>query len=127
QHRPPIDRREFLGTGGAVLGGLGLAEAGGPQPLPAGVKAAWDLAKGHRESTGTRERVCLNGLWRWQPGKGLADAVPAGAWGYFKVPGFWPGITSYIREDGQTLHPHPDWKGADVRGLTAAGYQREVT
>ncbi|HJZ57370.1 MAG TPA: glycoside hydrolase family 2 TIM barrel-domain containing protein, partial [Gemmataceae bacterium] len=55
------------------------------------------------------------------------EAVPAGGWGFFKVPGFWPGTNSYIQEDSQTLHAHPGWKGADVRGLTAAWYQREVT
>jgi hypothetical protein len=126
QCRAPIDRREFLGIGGAALGGLGLA-ADEPPPLPAGVKAVWDLAKAHRESTGTRDRVCLNGLWRWQPGKEPTGAVSAGGWGYFKVPGFWPGKTSYIQEDCQTVHPHPDWKGADLRGLAAAWYQRELT
>ena len=36
--------------------------------LPAGVKAVWDLDKAFREKSPTRERVCLNGLWRWQPG-----------------------------------------------------------
>src|SRR5438128_7440205 len=36
--------------------------------LPPGVKAVWDLEKAHRDKTPTRERVCLNGLWRWQPG-----------------------------------------------------------
>lgn len=122
----PIDRRKFLGVGGAIVGGLAIADAAEPV-LPAGVKPVWDLAKAHRNATATRERVCLNGLWRWQPGKDVADPVPADRWGYFKVPGFWPGNTSYIQEDCQTLHAHPDWKGSIVRGPTAAWYQREVT
>jgi hypothetical protein len=63
-------------------------------PLPAGVKAVWDPDKAYRQTTPTRERVCLNGLWRWQPARGAADAVPADGWGYFKVPGFWPGNTN---------------------------------
>src|SRR6266542_3129789 len=96
-------------------------------PLPPGVKAVWDLAKAFREKTPTRERVCLNGLWRWQPAGALTDAVPAGKWGYFKVPGFWPGTTNYIQEDCQTLHVHPSWKTANIRGITAAWYQREIT
>jgi hypothetical protein len=94
--------------------------------LPPGVKAVWDLSKAHRETTATRERVSLNGLWRWQPGGERADAVPADAWGYFKVPGFWPGNPNYIQEDCQTLYTHPAWKNADLRGLTAAWYQREI-
>jgi hypothetical protein len=53
--------------------------------------------------------------------------VPAGAWGFFKVPGFWPGHTSYIQEDCQTLFTHPSWKNANLPGITAAWYQREFT
>jgi hypothetical protein len=45
--------------------------------LPAGAKVVWDLDKAHREKTSTRERVCLNGLWRWQPAKEVTDSVPA--------------------------------------------------
>ncbi len=96
-------------------------------PLPPGVRAVWDLEKAYREKTPTRERVCLNGLWHWQPAQGIGDSVPAGRWGWFKVPGFWPGHASYIQEDTQTLHTHPAWKGADLRGITAAWYQREMT
>src|SRR5207253_2469596 len=51
-------------------------------------------------------------------------------WGFFKVPGFWPGASSYIQEDSQTLHFHPNWKKAkltDLRNLSAAWYQREFT
>jgi beta-galactosidase/beta-glucuronidase len=122
-----VDRREFLGVGGLVLGGLGSVEGGDTALLPSGVKAVWDLEKAHREKTATRERVCLNGLWRWQPGRGDADAVPEQGWGYFKVPGFWPGRASYIQEDCQTLYAHPKWKDGDLRGAIAAWYQRELT
>ena len=44
--------------------------------LPAGVKAVWNLDKAQREKTATRERVCLNGLWRWQPARRRPTAVP---------------------------------------------------
>lgn len=96
-------------------------------PLPPGVRAVWDLEKAFREATPTRERVCLNGLWRWQPAKGAAGAVPSGGWGFYKVPGFWPSGLRYDREDTQTLHAHPRWKPDDLRGLAAAWYQRTVT
>jgi hypothetical protein len=125
-HRP-FDRREFLGASSLVLGGMGNAAGAGPAVLPRGVKAVWDLDKAHREQTATREGVCLNGLWRWQPGRGAADPLPDGGWGYFKVPGFWPGRASYIQEDCQTLYAHPKWQGADLRATTAAWYQRELT
>jgi hypothetical protein len=121
-----MDRREFFGVGGLVLGGLTVAEVAAA-PLPLEGQVVWDLGKAYREKTPTRERVCINGLWRWQPAGENADLVPAEGWGYFKVPGFWPGKTSYIQEDCQALHVHPNWKDADLRGLTAAWYQREIT
>jgi beta-galactosidase len=126
--------RAFFCLCGAVLYlSLDATAAHGQAPvspeasLPLGVKAVWDLAKAQRDKTPTRERVCLNGLWRWQPGKGIADAIPTGNWGHFKVPGFWPGASNYIQEDTQTLFRHASWKNADVRTLTAAWHQREFT
>ncbi len=35
--------------------------------LPAGVKAVWDLDKACRETTSSRERICINGLCQRQP------------------------------------------------------------
>src|SRR5580704_2700767 len=72
-------------------------------PLPAGVRAVWDLDGASRDATDTSERVCINGLWRWQPAGPGAEAPPAKDWGYFKVPGCWPGITDYMQKDSQTL------------------------
>jgi hypothetical protein len=95
--------------------------------LPRGVEAVWDLDKAFREKTPTQERICINGLWRWQPAEGTADAVPADRWGYFKVPGCWPGITDYMQKDCQTLYAHPSWKGVRLDEVTAAWYQREIT
>jgi hypothetical protein len=51
----------------------GLAAAGGE--LPQGVKAVWDLEKAYRESTPTRERLGINGLWRWQPAAGEGEHI----------------------------------------------------
>jgi hypothetical protein len=119
--------RVVLCLGGLVLGGLGIAEAAPKAPLPSEAKVVWDLAKAQREATATRERVCINGLWRWQPARNLNQGVPADGWGYFKVPGFWPGNTSYIQEDCQTIHVHPAWKDTNWRKTTAAWYQRELT
>jgi len=111
-----------------VLGascGRGSAES--DAPLPPGVRAVWDIAKAHRQTTPTRERVCLNGLWRWQPARKGAEQPPADSWGYFKVPGCWPGITDYMQKDSQTVHAHASWKGENLGGIRAAWYQRDVT
>ncbi|MHC4434075.1 MAG: hypothetical protein ACYTBS_19705, partial [Planctomycetota bacterium] len=33
----------------------------------AGHDVIWDMSKAYRETTPTRQRICINGLWRWQP------------------------------------------------------------
>src|SRR5260221_9124131 len=98
-----------------------------PLQLPEGVKTVWDLSKASHETTPTRERICLNGLWRWQPAGKQTENVPVGDWGYFKVPGCWPGITDYMQKDSQTLYAHPAWKDQNLGAVTAAWYQREIT
>ncbi|MEO8350792.1 MAG: sugar-binding domain-containing protein, partial [Chthoniobacteraceae bacterium] len=95
--------------------------------LPAGVKAVWDIGKAFRETTPTRERICLNGLWRWQPADPASDQVPGGRWGYIKVPGSWPGITDYMRKESQTLYPHPSWKDVKLTEVTAAWCERDFS
>jgi len=94
--------------------------------LPDRVQAVWDLAIAHRDSTKTRERICIDGLWRWQPADSQEDDVPDGDWGHFKVPGCWPGITDYMQKDCQTVYAHPSWRDKNLGGIGAAWYQREI-
>ncbi|MDH4239896.1 MAG: hypothetical protein OEW48_10060, partial [Phycisphaerae bacterium] len=96
-------------------------------PLPKGVRAVWDVEKAYRQSTPTRERICINGLWHWQPADEDANAVPADRWGCFKVPGSWPGITDYMQKDCQIVYAHPSWKGRNLRNITRTWYQRQIT
>ena len=110
----------FLGAAAAF--GQGLAAE-----LPSGVRPVWDLDKAYHEATPTRERVCLNGLWRWQPAEANAEAVPSGGWGYFKVPGSWPGITDYMEKDCQTVFANSSWQKVDMGALKAAWYERTFT
>ncbi len=95
--------------------------------LPPGVKAVWDAAKARRETTPTRERLCINGLWRWQPAAENALDVPAAAWGYCKVPACWPGSEDYLQSDYQRLYPHPSWKDMSLREVRSAWYERTIT
>ena len=95
--------------------------------LPGDVKAVWDLDKAFRETTDQRERISINGLWRWQPADKNAGQVPAGNWGFFKVPGSWPGISDYMQEETQTVYPHTSWKGQKLGDITAAWYEREIS
>jgi beta-galactosidase len=96
-------------------------------PLPKGVRAVWDFEKAYRRSTPTRERICINGLWQWQPAEEDTNTVPAERWGYFKVPGSWPGITDYMQKDCQIVYTHPSWKGENLRSITKGWYQRQIT
>lgn len=95
--------------------------------LPEGVRVVWDLSKAYRQATATRERISINGLWRWQPDESGSQEAPAGNWGYFKVPGCWPGITDYMQKDSQTVHSHPNWAGRRLGNLSAAWYERQIT
>ena len=109
---------------------LVVAALSGPafgQALPEGVKAVWDVDKAYRETTTTREKICINGLWRWQPAEKAGEQVPTNNWGYFKVPGCWPGITDYMQKDSQTVYAHPSWKNERLGNVSAAWYERTVT
>ncbi len=109
----------------AALSAISAIEA--DAQLPGGIKVVWDVEKAYREKTATRERVCLNGLWRWQPAEDVTEVVPNDEWGYFKVPGSWPGITDYMQKDSQTVDAHPNWKKKNLRSISVAWYQREIT
>ena len=129
----PTDKLWHAGVGLAVIWGMLLT--GYPTvdadeiaaELPAGVKAVWDLERAQRESTATRERFCINGLWRWQPATTDSATPPATDWGFFKVPGCWPGITDYLQKDSQTFYPHPRWKTVRLAGVPSAWYERKIT
>ena len=95
--------------------------------LPPGVRAVWDPAKALHETTPTRQRLCLNGLWRWQPAAADALPVPLAAWGYYKVPACWPGNQDYMQSDYQTLYPDPSWKSTNLSDVQSAWYQRTIT
>jgi len=95
--------------------------------LPDGIKAVWDISKAWRDATPTRERICINGLWQWQPVVQQSDQVPSDGWGYFKVPGNWQGVNNYMQRDSQRLYPHPDWSAKKFENLTTAWYKREIT
>lgn len=133
-----ITRRELLKVSGLGAGAILLSDAGSAAdstsrtpveaaPLPAGVRAVWDLKHAYREKSPTRERVCLNGLWRWQPSHTTAPQKepPLAGWGWLKAPGCWPGITDYLQKDCQVVIPHANWKNENMAGVSVAWYQRE--
>jgi hypothetical protein len=106
---------------------LTAAQAQSGLALSPGVKAVWDPAKACRETTPTRERLCINGLWRWQPAADNAFQVPSAAWGYFKVPACWPGSQDYMQSDYQTLYADPIWTNTNISEVQSAWYERTIT
>ncbi len=100
------------------------APSGADVELPRGVRAVWDASKAYRESTSTRERICINGLWRFKPAGTYSEGVPAAGtgWGYFKVPGAWPGKGG----ESQTLYASESW-GVTLGSLDAVWSARDIT
>jgi len=108
-----------------LLAGSVSAQERSAVRLPDGVKAVWDVGKAFREATATRERISINGLWRWRP---AADEQmpPPGGWGYLRVPGVWP-VNSPRASRPQVFYPDPGWRAQAEQGVTAAWYEREIT
>ena len=107
--------------------GVGVCQDQPAVPLPSGVKAVWDLSKAYHETTPTRERICINGLWQWQPGEAKSDQPPSENWGYFKVPGNWPTSGGGRLKNSQRVYAHPSWKDKAMGGIATAWYQREIS
>ena len=100
-------------------------------PAPEGIGNPWDMERAWREKTETRERFCLNGLWRFRPvvTASDADAVPAegDCWGWFKVPGIWPSTHWTLGNAAQDM-VIASWldEGFPLAGLEQGWYKREV-
>ena len=109
------------------LPGSASAQQKSEADLPPGVRVVWDLEKAFRETTPTRERLCINGLWRWQPANEGGTAVPTNSWGFYKVPACWPGVQDYMQSDYQTLYSAPAWKNVRLAEVRSAWYERTIT
>jgi hypothetical protein len=92
--------------------------------LPDGVKPVWDPSLAFHETTPTRERISINGLWRWQPS--TAREIPSENWGYLRVPQAW---SSGDRRapTSRFFFPNPTWAKTSLRSVNSAWYQREIT
>lgn len=73
----------------------------------------------------SRGRVCLNGVWKFQPAVGAAEAEPqASAWGGIRVPGTWlkrdnfPGIV--------TAGTGKNWTGFNGDAVNKAWYEKTL-
>jgi len=107
------------------------SQSRGDLPPPPEVPRPWDASAAWRQTSMTRERICLNGLWRFLP---VLDDVPRNAppkagvgWGWFKTPGLWPPVVEIESERAQEIllpdHRLSKWAG---RAFDQAWLRRDV-
>ena len=122
-----LDRRDFLkGFLGSAAYGFLHPNANAQQTQAPTETVVWDSSKAYHESTLTRERICVNGLWRWQPATTAMEVVPTDGWGRLRVPEAWP-AGHQAWPDPQFYCPNPAWEIPDANRVTSAWYEREIT
>lgn len=98
------------------------------KPLPAGVVANWSNDTAAKVTCATREKICLNGLWKFIPRMpGTPDAArPADGqgWGWLKVPAAWPGKNN---ESTRPIGPEIWELSIDWSKVDAGWYERQVS
>lgn len=126
-------RVEFTGMSLTPLESLEKLNKDAMPPDGSSPERLWDLADAFRIVTPTRETVCLNGLWNFFPvrtGNDAGKIPPDGSgWGYFKVPGIWPGMGWGSNQPGDssiiTLSEFAG-TGFDPAKMNSAWYRRTV-
>ncbi len=100
--------------------------------LPEGFQGdPWSMDTAWRQTTQTRERICLNGLWafRFVLTNETPDRVPppGDLWGWFKVPGMWPTSVGDLEQSPQVVYWAP-WLGdrLDLVSFEQAWYRRRI-
>ena len=96
-------------------------------PGGAAEAALWSLDDAARDVNRHRETVSLNGLWRFSPAAGAKIPAKGSGWGWFKVPGIWPGRTGWLAaESSQKIHLSPLAPPFDPARLNTAWYRRSL-
>ena len=111
-----------------LLGAASAFAQGQAVALPNGVQAVWDMDKAYHETTPTRERVCINGLWRWQPAEAGCHRRALRRMGLLQGP---RKLAGHHRLHGEGLpdglrQPRLEERGA-CGTLKAAWYERTFT
>jgi len=85
----------------------------------------WDPGKAFRETTATRERLCINGLWRWQP-LPRRPVQCLQRLGLLQGAGLLARSQDYLRSDYQTLYP-TELKQTKLSEVQRAWYERTIS
>ena len=121
------------GNGKETTGEKSVGIFNGNAPLPEGASPdVWGLDDAWRQTTPTREKISMNGLWGFRPvlpGEAVErPPAPGDSWGWCKIPAIWPSA----REGDQAVQriwPAPRF-AEPARGATAfdqAWYRRTFT
>jgi hypothetical protein len=108
-----------------------LVKADAPLP-PDAEKEPWRLDDAWRQTTATREKVCLNGLWGFRPvqtNEAKAEVPATGdCWGWFKIPGIWPNSLWEFEAGAQQVWLAP-WlaEHGGAKAFEQAWYKRRIT
>ncbi len=106
-----------------------------PPPNGLSLEENWSMADAWRRTTSTREIVSLNGLWQFYPvlTAETARRMPAehSGWGFFKVPGIWPGMGKKKNQPGDSTMVYgldaKRFPGGNPAALVSAWYRRTIT
>ena len=121
--------RIFIGAFFILAGAL--APANGTAEIlavafPHGVKAVWDFAKAEHPTMPTRERICINGLWRWQPAEQRPPKCRPRTGAISKFPAAGPASPTICRKTARRCSATPSWKNDSLASTTMAWYEREI-
>jgi len=94
----------------------------------------WSLEDAWQETTPTRAIVSLNGLWKFfpvtTPETGRMIPPRNSGWGFFKVPGIWPGMGNRKTQPGNSSAFYglnsERFAGLNPSALTSAWYRRTM-
>lgn len=100
-----------------------------PPVEPFDTKRLWNFDDAERTVTATRERICLNGIWQFQPAVKNGSSLPAEFKYYFKVPGIWPGFDGWGQAGSFQRIYNPDGTDSKLDGKTVnrAWYRRSIS
>ena len=112
---------------GSIMNIAAASDADLPPPGGVSYSQLMTLSDAWRQTTSTRERISLNGLWEFHPVLAPEDLekIPKQntGWGWFKVPGAWP-----TEPNGMSFYLKPEvlsrFKATE---LNSAWYRRKIS
>lgn len=85
----------------------------------------WSYPGAYRQRSATREKICLNGLWAFQPADEQGTPPQADDWAFLKVPGMWHrNLRNIFHLWGKE---QTSWKDQSTETMVAGWYLRDLS